>query len=104
MEAGQEVQSIELEEFSGQDTGGKSLFDRNIELIKNVKVNLMVSLGECELTVDELFSLKQGSTVKLDKEADMPVDILLEGKTIACGKLVAVGDNFGVSITEIKHY
>jgi flagellar motor switch protein FliN/FliY len=72
-----------------------------MDLIRNVKVRLSVSVGSCELTVRELFELQANSVVPLDKATKEPVDVLLDNKVIARGHLVAVDDSFGVRITEI---
>jgi len=96
------VQSIKLSELEKGKAGEKSLLGDNIELIKDVKVNIQVMLGEAELPVEELFSLGRDSVVKLDREITSPVDIVLNGKVIARGQLVAAEDNFGVQITQIN--
>ena len=97
-----DVNDIELNELVESEENGNPMFSNNIELVKNVKVQLTVKLGNSELTVDELFNLKSGSIVKLDKETNTPIDIELEGKLVARGVIVAVDDNFGVQITEVK--
>lgn len=96
------VQNIELEELSAQAGEGGSLLQGNMELVKNVKVMLEVRVGDAELTLGELFELKQGSSVQLKQDVSAPVDILLDGRVVARGTLVAVGDNFGVRISEIS--
>ncbi len=102
-ETGKTVQSIELAEFGGADSPGRSLFGENLDLIRNVKVRLAVSVGGCELSVKELFALKQNSVLSLDKNTRDLVEITLDGKVIARGTLVAVDDNFGVRISEIAN-
>ena len=97
------IQSIELSELEKKGSDGKALLDDNLELIKDVKVSLQVLLGEAELQVEELFNLSQDSVVKLDRDISAPVDILLNGKLFARGKLVAADDNFGVQITQIEN-
>ncbi len=96
------VQNIELEELSAKAGEGGSLLQGNMELVKNVKVKLEVRVGDAELTLGELFDLKQGSSVQLKQDISAPVDILLDGRVVARGSLVAVGDNFGVRISEIS--
>ena len=49
----------------------------------------------------ELLALREQDVVELARDAAQPVDILLDGHLIGRGALVAVGDNFGVRITEI---
>jgi flagellar motor switch protein FliN/FliY len=97
-----DVNEIELAELAQEISDAKPMFENNIDLVKNVKVQLSVVLGDAELTVDELFNLKNGSVVTIDKETTQPLEIVLEGKVIARGTLVAVDDNFGIKITEIR--
>jgi flagellar motor switch protein FliN len=65
-------------------------------------VRVTVSLGETEIPIAKLFSLASGDVVALDRDADAPVDIRVNDRLIARGVLVAVGDQFGVRITEIE--
>lgn len=95
------VQKIKLAELDQSADHGKKLLGDNIELIRNVKVRLTVSAGHSEITVRDLFDLKENAILPLDKGIREPVDVLLEGKVVARGNLVAVGDNFGVQISEI---
>lgn len=95
------VRRIELTELERDAVSGGTLFDENNELIRNIKVRLSVCVGKCELTVKELLALKEESVLSLDKESNEPVDIMLDGKLVARGQLVAVEDNFGVRISEI---
>jgi len=97
-----DVKEIELDELNDSSLSEMPMFTNNIELVKNVKVKLSVMLGGSELTVDELFNLKSGSIVKLDKLLSAPISVQLEGNIIAKGTLVAVDDNFGIKITDIK--
>lgn len=66
-----------------------------------VKARLEVCVGQAELTVGELLAAKQGHVLRLDREVDQPVDIRLDGKVVARGLLVAVGDAFAVRMTEL---
>ena len=95
------VQKIELDELSDSSTEDV-LFDHNMQLIENVSVKLSVSIGQTNITIKELFDLRDGELLSLDKSTNDPVDVFLDGKIVARGELVATGDNFGVRITEIK--
>lgn len=95
------ARTVKLPELVRADTPGKPVFASHLELIQNVKVQLAVSLGSGELTVAELFALKEGGIVALQQASDAPLDILLDGRLIGRGELVVVGDNFGIRITEI---
>lgn len=95
------TQIIELSEFQSQPATGSPVLGGNIGLLQGVKVKLKVLVGEAHTTLGELMSLKEASILKIDRQADCPVDVLVEGNVIARGQLVVVDDNFGVRITEI---
>jgi flagellar motor switch protein FliN/FliY len=65
-----------------------------------VKVRVSVRVGEAHTTVGELLDLKQGAVLPLDRLVDESMDIIVEGHVVARGMLVAIGDHFGVRITE----
>lgn len=89
----------DVDESAGQ---GASLLDNNLSLVQGVKVKLEVVVGEAEITIGDLFNLKDGSTLKLEQDTAALVDIRLDGRTIARGHLMAVGDNLGIRIEEIS--
>ncbi|HYM34067.1 MAG TPA: FliM/FliN family flagellar motor switch protein [Steroidobacteraceae bacterium] len=80
---------------------GRALGER-MELVEQVPVRLTVTLGETEMNIGKLFALAPNDVVALDRDADAPVDVRLNGRIVARGALVAVGDKFGVRITEIQ--
>jgi flagellar motor switch protein FliN len=73
----------------------------NLNLVLDVPVSLTIELGECQLPMKEVLQLNVGSVVQLDKPADAPVELNVNGKLIARGEVVVVEDRFGVKITEI---
>lgn len=66
-----------------------------------VKVHLQVRVGGTSMTVGELLAARENEVLPLDRTVDQPVDLLLEGKVVARGQLVAVGDVFALRITEL---
>jgi flagellar motor switch protein FliN/FliY len=96
------AQVVELPELSHDHAAnGPSILSGNLDVIGGVKVALTVRVGEAVVSVDELMNMKDAHVLKLDAALDTPVDVLLEGKVVARGQLVAVDDNFGVRITEL---
>jgi flagellar motor switch protein FliN/FliY len=92
---------VRLQEVPNEKAGGREFLSGNMQLIKDIKVKVTITVGRAELTVAELFALKDDSVLKLDAATTDPVEVLLDGKIIARGNLVVVGEKFGVSITEI---
>ena len=73
----------------------------NLNLVMDVPVSLTIELGSCQLPMKEVLQLNVGSVVQLDKPADAPVELSVNGKLIARGEVVVVEDRFGVKITEV---
>lgn len=96
------IDNLELEEAQEPNNAqAPNLISRDMELIKHVKVELVVELGTAEMTVDQLFALKAGDVVKLLEQVNEPAALCIDGKRVARGNLVAVEDNFGLQLTEI---
>jgi flagellar motor switch protein FliN/FliY len=95
------VAPIELEEAEESVGLGTALVHRDLSLLGHVNVKLDVHLGNAEVSVDRLFSLAKGETLVLDASLDAPVTLRLDGKPIARGHLLAVGEHFGLKVTEI---
>ena len=74
---------------------------KDLDLVGHVRVSLVAELGQAEMTVDELFKLSKQDVVTLNESLDAPVTLLLNGKPIARGTLLAVDENLGVRITEL---
>lgn len=92
---------IELEPLSTPQLNGKSILGSAWPFLGSVKVNVAVRVGSAETSVAELLELKQGAVLTLDRSVEEPLDVLVDGHVVARGMLVAVGENFGVSITEV---
>lgn len=73
----------------------------NLNLVLDVPVSLTIELGSCQLPMREVLQLVVGSVVQLDKPADAPVELSVNGKLIARGEVVVVEDRFGIKITEV---
>lgn len=73
----------------------------NLNLVLDVPVSLTIELGGCQLPMREVLQLNVGSVVQLDKAADAPVELSINGKLIARGEVVVIEDRYGVKITEV---
>jgi flagellar motor switch protein FliN/FliY len=74
---------------------------KNIDLILDVPLDISVVLGRTRKSIQEILNLGTGSLIELDKLAEEPVEILVNGKQIALGEVVVVDENFGIRITSI---
>jgi flagellar motor switch protein FliN/FliY len=73
----------------------------NLDLILEVMVTLALEVGRVRMPVRELLRLTPGSIVELSRQANEPLDLLVNGVRVARGELVVVDDKFGVRLTEV---
>lgn len=98
---GSKEQDVRFETFD-QDTPQEDGFEiRNLDLVRDVKMNVSVELGRINVPLGKLLQISKGSVVELDKSSDGPVDILVNGRMIARGSVVVVNDHFAVRVSEI---
>ena len=81
--------------------GGGTASITDIAMIGNIPVNLSMEIGRTSLTISELMSLGKGSVVELQRMADEPLDVLVNGTLVAHGEAVVVGDRFGIRLTDV---
>ncbi|WP_246205501.1 flagellar motor switch protein FliN [Microvirga arsenatis] len=77
---------------------------RNLDSILRIPVTIQVVLGSTTMPVANLMKLGRGAIVPLDHRVGEPVDVVVNGRTIARGEVVVVEDDnsrFGISLTEI---
>lgn len=66
-----------------------------------ISVRLSVEVGAVKMTLRDVLALQVGAVHALDRRVDQPVDVLINERLIARGEIVAIGDRFGVKLTEI---
>jgi len=69
--------------------------------LSDVPVELAVEIGRTQMTIGETLQLRPGSVVSLNRLAGEPVDLLVNGKTIAHGEVVVIDEEFGLRVTDI---
>ena len=75
--------------------------ERRLDVLMNVALGVSAELGRCSLRLGELLKLGSGAVVELDRRAGAPIDLFVNGKLIARGKIVAVDDRYGIRLTEV---
>ncbi|WP_298210256.1 flagellar motor switch protein FliN [Ferrimicrobium sp.] len=73
----------------------------NLAVLRNVEMELTVELGRAKMSVKALLNLTSGDVIELDRAANAPVDVLVNGTLVAHGEVVVVDDEFGVRIVEV---
>ena len=76
----------------------------NNSIIMNIPVDVQIVLGSAEMAVSELMALQKGSTVALNRRIGEPVDVVVNGRKIACGEITVLENDpsrFGIKLTQI---
>lgn len=84
-----------------EQTRHSGALPKNIDLIMDVPLEVSVVLGRTKMNIRDILNLATGSLVELDKLAEEPVEVLVNGKRVAYGEVVVIDENFGVRITSI---
>jgi flagellar motor switch protein FliN len=74
---------------------------RNLTVISDINLELVVELGRSEMQFNQLLRLTKGSAIELDKQCTDPVDLFAHNQLIARGEVVAIDDCFGLKVTEV---
>ena len=92
------VENVELEQLGGApaDAG-----DGDLGLVLEVPVELAVEIGRTTMTIRETLAIAPGSIIALNRMAGEPVDLLVNGRRIARGEVVAIDEEFGLRVTEV---
>jgi flagellar motor switch protein FliN/FliY len=72
-----------------------------LEVLLGVKVKLTAELGSCQVPMREVLQYNVNSIVKLDKQAQAPVDLYANQTRVARGEVVVVDDTYAIKITEV---
>lgn len=76
----------------------------NLDSVLRIPVTVQVVLGTATMPVSSLLKLGRGAVIALDRRIGEPVDVVVNGRTIAKGELVVVEEEnsrFGISLKEI---
>jgi flagellar motor switch protein FliN/FliY len=73
----------------------------NFDLLMRVPLHVTAQLGGCTMAIEDILKLGAGAIVDLNRAAGGPIDLLVNDRVVARGEIVAVGENFGVRITEL---
>jgi len=66
-----------------------------------IPITVSVELGRSEMTLKEVYELSEGSIIEVGRLVGEPLDLIVNGQTIAQGEVVAVDNNYGLRLTQI---
>ena len=75
--------------------------NQRLNTVLDVKVQLSVRLGTCQLAMRDVLELNPGAIIQLNQRANAPVGLYVNEKLIALGEVVVVEESFGIKITQL---
>ncbi len=92
---------MRYEELDPAPTEAEAEAGADLGRLQNVPVEVAVEIGRTRMTIGEALALGLGSVVTVGRLAGDPVDLLVNGRVIARGEVVAIEEELGLRITEI---
>ena len=92
------VQPVEFPEVA---EGGLKGTPGSIDILLDMDVPVVASIGQAEIPIRQLLQLGPGSVLKLAQSIDEPADLYLKGAKFATGTVVVVDNRFAVRIEQI---
>jgi len=83
------------------DSQVKNGCSEKVELLKDIPLEITVEVGSTRLPLEEILNLHANSVIELERLVDEPLDIKINGKLVAKGKLYVVKESYGIEITQI---
>ena len=95
--------AITAQKVSFGQIGGESQSEskQNLDLLLDVPIPITVEVGRAQMTLDKILEIGPGSIISLDKKAEEPIDLRVNGKLVARGEVVMVDDSYGLRVTQI---
>lgn len=73
----------------------------DVDTILKLSVPVIVTIGDRQMSLEDILSMVPGAIIELDKPSDEPLGIMINNKPIGEGLAVKVGENFGIRVTAV---
>lgn len=71
------------------------------DLVLEIPLTVAVEVGRTDLSIREFLKLGVGSVIELNRPAGEPLDILVNGRLVSRGEVVAINERYGVRFTDV---
>ena len=83
-----------------EEQGGPT--QANIDLLMDIPLSIQVRLGETRMPLRDVLSLSPGSTLRLNRSENDPIQLFVNGKLIGTGQVIQTPEgNVGVEVSSI---
>lgn len=96
-----EAPKAQFDDISTTGPVGADGDEVELDVILDVPVTLSLEVGRTSISIRDLLRLNQGSVVELNRPADQPMDVRVNGTLIARAEIVVVDDMFGIRLIDV---
>jgi flagellar motor switch protein FliN len=75
--------------------------DKLLGILNDVEVEITVELGRRRMRILDANGLKSGEVLELDKLAGQPLELRVNGRLVARGDAVVIGEHYAIRVTEV---
>jgi len=73
----------------------------DVQSILSLRVPVIVRLGHRTMKLNEVLNLAPGGIIDLPKDANEPLDLMINNKPIGVGTAVKIGEHFGLRVSAV---
>lgn len=84
-----------------EETTGADPAQAGLELVSDVPLRISVEVGSARLLVRDVLKLGPGSIVELDRMADEPAELFVNGRLVGRGEITVVDERIAVRVVEL---
>ncbi|HEV8051561.1 MAG TPA: type III secretion system cytoplasmic ring protein SctQ, partial [Parachlamydiaceae bacterium] len=70
--------------------------------VDDIPLTIVIEVGRIQMSVKNLLELQPGNMLDLDIHPDSGIDMVINGKRVARGELLRIGDALGIRISELS--
>jgi flagellar motor switch protein FliN/FliY len=81
---------------------GKTTISNTPLSVDDIPLSVVIEVGRIQMSVKKLLELQPGNMLELDLHPDSGIDMVVNGRRIARGELLKIGDALGIRILELS--
>ncbi len=74
---------------------------KELSFFHNIPVDVTLEVASTKLVIGDLMQLSSGAVIELDKLADEPLDVKVNGQMLATAEVVVVNGKYGVKLIDV---
>jgi flagellar motor switch protein FliN/FliY len=94
------LDQVDIAHLSASNSGGDSVAIPQ-SVLGSISVDVRVELGETMINLNQLYALREGQILELDRELGAPLDVVVNGQIIAKCEIVSINYRYAIRIIEL---